>query len=142
MKNNYKYIHIGQLIKQVVEERKCEVERISKYFNITIEEVLAIYEQESIDTLQLLKWSKLLRYDFFRIYTQHMVLYSPPALDVERARKNVPVFRKNVYTQELIQFIIDKIHSKQMTIVEAIQYYKIPKTTIYRWVDKYSSSNR
>ncbi len=33
-----------------------------------------MYKQKNLDTEMLLKWSKLLEYDFLRIYSQHLIL--------------------------------------------------------------------
>ena len=46
---------------------------------------------KSIDTETLLKWSNLLDYDFFRVYTQHLILYAPlSAVDEKiKVKKNL-----------------------------------------------------
>ena len=33
------------------------------------------------------KWSKILEYDFFRIYTQHLILYAPPSAETKTRKK-------------------------------------------------------
>ncbi|MEI3813843.1 hypothetical protein [Chryseobacterium sp. CCNWLW53] len=88
----------------------------------------------------LLKWSKLLKYDFFRIYTQHLVLFSPPVSpDKEEPdrKSELPQFRKNIYTKVMIDFILELISTEQKTIRQVIDEYKIPKTTLYKWISKY-----
>ena len=108
----------------------------------TTEEVEQMYRQKSMDTEILLKWSKLLEYDFFRIYTQHLILYAPPSAEtktVKKANKKItfPQFRKNIYTKEIIDFILEQIETKQKTIKQVIEEYKIPKTTLYKWISKH-----
>ncbi|HAO08107.1 MAG TPA: transposase, partial [Chryseobacterium sp.] len=81
-----------------------------------IEEMLT---SESIDVITILKWCKLLEYDFFRIYSQHLILYSPPtsALNLIKKttqRSSLPSFRKNIYTKEIIDFILDQINSGEL----------------------------
>lgn len=71
-------IHIGKLIKTRVDEKEIDIERISNFFNCNELDVLQMYESEHLDSYLLLKWSKLLKYDFFRIYSQHLILFSPP----------------------------------------------------------------
>lgn len=52
---NYKFIHIGALIKQTVIERNIEISRICNFLKLTKEEVENIYNKESIDSESLLK---------------------------------------------------------------------------------------
>lgn len=82
----------------------------------------------------------MLEYDFFRIYTQHLILYAPTSAKAENTKKQKPVlprFRKNIYTKEIIDFILEQIETKQKTIKQVIEEYKIPKTTLYKWISKY-----
>ena len=65
---NFKDIHIGSQLKQIVDLNNIQMERILKFFKIQEVEVIeAMYEAKSIDTEMLLKWSKLLDYNFFLI---------------------------------------------------------------------------
>lgn len=135
----YKDIHIGKLIKERVEEMEIGMERISNFLGKDEEFIQNIYENKSIDTDLLLRWSKLLEYDFFRIYSSHLILYSPPsAVNKSNNQKSekIPYFRKNIYTQEIKQFIIKRILSGEMTQSEVIKEYSIPKSTLHRWLQK------
>ncbi|WP_428067490.1 transposase [Chryseobacterium gambrini] len=112
MKFNFKEIHIGELIKTKVDESKTvDIQRICNFFKCNEECIYEMYKHESIDTKLLLKWSKLLEYDFFRVYTQHQILYSPPAAASyienvnNKKQSGLPQFRKNIYTKEVIEFI-------------------------------------
>jgi len=137
---NFAKIHIGSLIRQSVTENEVEEGRIFSYFNCTRAELEEIYESESLDSELLLKWSKLLDYDFFRIYTQHLILYSPPSAKKDEKSKEkslLPAFRKNIYTKEIIDFILEQIETKQKTTTEVIKEYRIPKTTLHKWMSKY-----
>ncbi|WP_317169729.1 MULTISPECIES: helix-turn-helix domain-containing protein [Chryseobacterium] len=109
-----------------------------------IEEMLT---SESIDAITILKWCKLLEYDFFRIYSQHLILYSPPtsALNLIKKttqRSSLPSFRKNIYTKEIIDFILDQINSGELSRSQVIEKYGIPKTTLYKWINKYEKINK
>ena len=64
--SNLKHIHIGQMIKERIAESEMETLRICNFFNCTEDEVIEMYQQENLPTDILLKWSKLLEYDFFR----------------------------------------------------------------------------
>ncbi|WP_288376145.1 transposase [Chryseobacterium culicis] len=135
---NIKNIHIGSLIKSKVEEHQISMERISRFFESTEEEVKQMYHANSMDTDMLLKWSKLLRFDFFRFYTGHLILYAPQSRidNVFRQKENTLIFRKNIYTQEVKDFILDKIKTGTMSANDVVERYKIPKTTLYKWMKK------
>lgn len=109
---------------------RCEEDDIKEMLN-----------NKSIEADVLLRWSKLLEYDFFRIYSQHLILFAPQASigykqEKEKTSK-MPVFRKNVYTKEIIDYLLMLIHTKEKTPGEIIKEYKIPKTTLYKWIKKY-----
>ena len=141
MKTNFKNIHIGQFITQRVKECDVDNVRICKFFGCSQAEVDQMYTMQNLCTELLLKWSKLLRYDFFRLYTQHLVLYSPPESSEKKENTvsaSLPLFRKHIYTKELISFVIEQINRGEMNKNEVISKYRIPKTTLYKWPSKYN----
>lgn len=135
---NIKNIHIGSLIRSKVEEYQISIERISRFLNSTEDEVEKMYHAKSMDTDVLLKWCKLLKFDFFQFYTGHLILYAPQARidNVFTQKENTLVFRKSIYTQEVKDFILDKIKTGKMTANDVVKRYKIPKTTLYKWMKK------
>ena len=138
---NFKEIHIGKMLKMSVTEGGIEMSRICNFMKCEEEEVKQIYLQENLSTDILLKWSKLLEYDFFRIYSQHLILYAPVSADNENTKSqktNLPQFRKNIYTKEIIDFILEQVSSGEMTKTQVMEKYKIPKTTLYKWISKYN----
>ena len=138
---NFKNIHIGTLINQAVTESGIAMSRICNFMKCEEEEVKQIYLQENLSTDILLKWSKLLEYDFFRIYSQHLILYAPVSADNENTKTqktNLPQFRKNIYTKEIIDFILEQVSSGEMTKTQVMEKYNIPKTTLYKWISKYN----
>lgn len=140
MAYNFKNIHIGKNILQYVHTKEMDITRICNFFNCTANEIEQMYESKSLEVDLLLKWSKLLEYDFFRIYSQHLILYSPPSF--KKIKKSVdpspiPQFRKNLYTKEIITFLLELVKSGTKTKTQIIEEYKIPKTTLYKWLDKY-----
>lgn len=141
---NLKEIHIGQLIQIRVEEKEIEAARLCKYFKCTEDDLKKVYASEDISAILLLKWSKLLEYDFFRLYSQHLIFYSPPTIShdpkASHLKTSLPQFRKNIYTTEIIGFILEMINSGIKTKKQVITEYRIPKTTLYKWIEKYSSS--
>jgi|SRR5690606_8417992 len=139
---NFKDIHIGTLINQAVTDSGIEISRICNFMKCSENEVKKMYRKESLDTDILLKWSKLLEYDFFRIYTQHLILYAPSSAnekaEKQKSRKySLPRFRKNIYTKDIIDFILEQMQTGAMTKKEIQQRYGIPKTTLYKWISKY-----
>lgn len=141
--NNLKEIDVGFLINQRVKEMNMEEPRICNFLKCTVKDVREMYDSTSLDSEILLKWSKLLEYDFFRIYTQHLILYSSPGSNKEYKIKNketslLPTFRKSLYTKQVIDFILDLIKNGDKTASEIIKDYRIPKTTLYKWIRKYS----
>src|ERR1700750_3253191 len=115
---DFKNIHIGQLIHQRVLESEIDIYRICKFLNCSEDEINAMYTSKSLDSEVLLRWSKILEYDFFRIYTQHLIWYAPALVknqSVVKQESELPKFRKNIYTKEIIDFILDLIESGEKT---------------------------
>ncbi|MGV0924518.1 hypothetical protein [Empedobacter tilapiae] len=77
-----------------------------------------------------------------------MILYAPIGKknyteDEENNNKSsLPRFRKNVYTKEVIDYILNKIETGEMKTTEVIERYHIPKTTLYKWISKYKKSTK
>ena len=137
----FKEINIGQMIEKAVTESGIAMSRLCNFFKSTEEEILGMYQHENLPTDLLLKWSKILEYDFFRIYSQHLILYAPTSAIIEKTKtqkSNLPQFRKNIYTKEIIDFILEQVSSGEMTKTQVMEKYKIPKTTLYKWISKYN----
>ena len=135
---NFKEIHIGRLIEDRVSEYHLDIARIRNFLNCSDEDIQQMYLEKELKTDILLKWSKLLEYDFFRIYSQHLILYAPvKSENPNREKSLLPQFRKNIYTREIIDFILERIQTNEMSKNEVIERYKIPKTTLYKWISKY-----
>ncbi|PTT35989.1 transposase [Chryseobacterium sp. HMWF028] len=138
----FKDIHLGELIQKRVEETGFSSDRVMNFMQCSHEELKQMYKSKSLDTETLLKWSKLLAYDFFRIYSQHLVLYSPPSSleyykKAKEKKTQLPEFRKNIYTVEMIDFILGLLKTNEKSKKQIIEEYKIPKTTLYKWIKKY-----
>ncbi|MCJ7933450.1 MAG: transposase [Chryseobacterium sp.] len=138
---NFKDVHLGQMMQMKVAESGIEISRICNFLHCTEQEIWEMYKAKSLDSEILLKWSKLLEYDFFRIYSQHLILYAPITSEVKSNNKksSLPKFRKNIYTKQIVDFILEQISSGNMTRNEVIERYRIPKTTLYKWISKYEN---
>ncbi|WP_317127297.1 MULTISPECIES: helix-turn-helix domain-containing protein [Chryseobacterium] len=99
-----------------------------------------MYNSKSLDSGILLKWSKILEYDFFRFYSQYLILYSPVSAETKIKKDNessqMPQFRKNIYTKEVINFMLELLEKGEKTKSQIITEYNIPKTTLYKWIEK------
>jgi hypothetical protein len=142
--DHFKNIHIGTLIKQRVAELEIAKQRISNFFKCNDDEIEQMFLQKELTTGILLKWSKLLEYDFFRLYSQHLILYAPSGNtnynDTSKQKSSgLPQFRKNVYTRDVIDFILEMIENGEKTRHQIIEEYKIPKTTLDKWISKYNT---
>ncbi len=74
------------------------------------------------------------------MYSQHLIFYSPPATinyKGETKKTGLPEFRKNVYTVEIINFVVGLVQRKEKTVKEIMDEYNIPRTTLYKWLRKY-----
>ncbi|MDF2553961.1 MAG: transposase [Chryseobacterium sp.] len=143
LKIDFKNIHIGSLILKRVTELEVELGRICRFLKCSEIEIQQMYEATSLDTEILLRWSKLLEYDFFRVYNQHLILYAPQGKAIYNRTLNekksvLPQFKKNIYTREVIDFILEQIDQGEMTKTQVIKEYRIPKTTLYKWLKKYN----
>ena len=83
------------MLKSSVTESGIEISRICNFMHCSEKEIQQMYQAKSLDAELLLKWSKLLGYDFFRIYTQHLILYAPPSANEKRSKKEVKKKIKN-----------------------------------------------
>lgn len=142
MHSNFKDIHIGSFILQIVREKEIDEKRIAKFFDKTTDEIEKMYKSKDLGSDLLLLWSKLLEYDLFRLYSQHLLLYSSNNLKKnKKADSKMPHFKKNIYTVEIIEFIVELFQNGEKTVSEIIKEYNIPKTTIHRWVQKYQKQD-
>ncbi|MBB6330652.1 uroporphyrinogen-III decarboxylase [Chryseobacterium sediminis] len=135
---NLKDIHIGDLLYKRVKEEEIEISRICKFLQKTEKEIKDMYSQKSVEADVLLKWCKLLEYDFFRLYSNHLILYAPSSGPHKKEKQSqLPQFRKNLYTKEIIDFMLELLKNKQMTPSEIMNQYRIPKSTLNKWISKY-----
>lgn len=138
---NFKQIHIGELIRKIVKEDQLDPYKICSYLEISETELTKMYHSKSLDSELLLKLSKVIKYDLFRVYSQHLLFYAPTNNSQHTPRKpetEIPVFRKSIYTKEIIDFVLELIQNKTKTQAEITELYGIPKTTLHNWIKKYN----
>ncbi|RNA61422.1 transposase [Chryseobacterium nematophagum] len=136
--NDFKNIHIGKLIAIKAAESEMTFTRMCNYMKCSQEKLEEMFESKSIQAEDVLRFSKLFQYDFFRIYSHHLILYSPAeAIKKEPISSKLPNFRKRIYTKEIVDFILELVETGVKTKKQVIEDYKIPKTTLYKWIDKH-----
>ncbi|NIF06245.1 transposase [Chryseobacterium sp. Tr-659] len=140
---DFKDLNIGDLIEKRLRDCDIEMSRVCKFLKCTDGEIKEMFLQKDLPTDILLKWSKLLEYDFFRLYSQHLILFSPPgSAQYNKIKKertsHLPQFRKNIYTKEIIEFILELIAIGEKTKKQVMEEYRIPRTTLYKWIEKYN----
>ena len=64
-------MHIGNLIKQQLEEQGRSVVWFARKLSYSRTNVYKIFDKPSIDTNLLLRISSILNYDFFKYYTEY-----------------------------------------------------------------------
>lgn len=139
----YKNIHIGKCIQEIAEIKDLSISRACSFLKCSHLDIKETYKKKSIDTEELLAWCKLLDYNFFMFYHSHLQLYSPSSSltkipkHKDRKTSNHFTFRKNLYTPEIIHFILNKLVNQECRPSDIIEKYGIPRTTLYRWKKKW-----
>ncbi|MGG5210779.1 transposase [Chryseobacterium sp. MIQD13] len=132
---------MGSIIYHRIIESEIEISRVCNFMKYTEEEIKAVCGAKSVDSEVLLKLSKILGYDFFRVYTQHLILFAPSAGKCKpgsgKEKTEMPQFRKNIYTKEVVNYILELLETGEKTKKEIVNEYNIPKTTLYKWIKKY-----
>lgn len=136
---NYKSIHIGSCIQKVAEVRNLSVSRACIFLKCSHQDILDMYTQKALESDLLLRWCKLLDYNFFMMYHTHLQLYAPSASGTRFSKHIQPdqiegfVFRKNIYSPDIIDWILNKLKKGELSPKDVMEKYHIPRTTIYRW---------
>ena len=65
-------IQIGQLIKEQFRQSKLSIEEFAGSIGCKRDNVYDIFQREWINTDQLLKISKILKFDFFKMYSEQI----------------------------------------------------------------------
>lgn len=63
-------IHIGQKIREVFETKGISVTEFARRVNKSRENMYSIFSRKSIDTALLLSISRVLEFDFFKLYSK------------------------------------------------------------------------
>ncbi|GAA4161143.1 hypothetical protein GCM10022217_26360 [Chryseobacterium ginsenosidimutans] len=77
---------------------------------------------ESLEMKVLLRYCKLLKYMLCQRVERVAIIY----------KTNL-----NIYTNELMDFILELINDEKKIKAQMINEYRIPKTILYKWIKKY-----
>lgn len=139
----YKNIHIGKHIKYIANRQKLSIPRACAFFKCNPRDILKVYSQKTIDTELLLRWCKLLDYNFFMFYHTHLQIYKPNAsraklTEVVKGKEELYVFRRNLYSVEIIDWLMSELEKGHLSKNDILKKYNIPKTTLFRWIKKHN----
>lgn len=138
-KNNIK---LGSLIASRVAKSGIDMQRICNFFKLPVKDIEKMYEAATIDTHLLLKWSKLLEYDFFRLYSQYLFFDQKGKVKhYDSIKSTLPQFKKRLYTQDTIDYILNFIITGKKTPTQIMDEFSIPKVTIYNWLRKHKKTD-
>lgn len=144
---DFKSIHIGTHIRRIADIRELSISRACIFLNCNHKDIKEMYTKKSLDSDLLLRWCKLLDYNFFMFYHSHLQIYKPSASITKLKNHQISneehknySFRKNLYMPEIIDWLLFKLDKGELTVKEIIEIYNIPRTTIYRWKKKYVES--
>ncbi len=63
-------LHIGHIIEKKNKEKNIGPTELGRKLHTSKQNIYAIYKRESIDTMLLFQLSKVLKYDFFELYSE------------------------------------------------------------------------
>lgn len=139
---------MGKHLKIISEVKDLSLSRACLFLNCSKDDIYTMYQQPSLDSSTLLRWCKLLDYNFFMIYHTHLQMFTPSAATAKITRnpKDQKIqksynFKKNLYSPEIIKWLLEQMESKKMSVAQIIDRYSIPRTTIYRWKKKYANES-
>lgn len=70
--------HIGELIKEELRRQGRSNVWLARQLSCNVRTVVKIFHKQTIDTQQLMKISKILDYDFFKIFSDTLAIRSAP----------------------------------------------------------------
>ena len=92
-------MHIGKLIKEKVKEKNKTSVWLAQQMSYSRTNIYKLYDKKSIDTDVLFRISAILDFDFFSLYSEHMLKGDCP---MGQERKGIVPWDKNVRGLSLI----------------------------------------
>jgi len=105
-------IHIGKLINKVWKQKNISIEQTLDFLKCNEEDVCKMLKRKSINTDRLFKWSRLLEYDFFKIYSQPLNFFTSETSE-ECATTNIKILNANNIQSALMEEFESKIRKEE-----------------------------
>ena len=93
-------VHIGKKIKEIFKNTGLTVTEFARRIDTSRENVYGVFRRKSVDTEMLIKISKVLDYDFFR-------LYSNPK-EIDELKKQLEVAEQEIVYLKKINSLLEK----------------------------------
>lgn len=117
-------IHIGQIIKERVTEKRLSQEALGKMINTTKQNVGNIYKRRSIDTQLLLKLCVVLEYNFFEVYYNEEPLKSMREKEVESFTNEIKALQDTIRQKDDHIKYLEEIKSSNNKIISLLEEEK------------------
>ena len=117
-------IHIGQIIKERVTEKRLSQEALGKMINTTKQNVGNIYKRRSIDTQLLLKLCVVLEYNFFEVYYSEEPLKTMRQKEIEAFNNEIRVLQNTIRQRDEKIRDLEEIMSSNKKVITLLEEEK------------------
>ena len=117
-------IHIGQLIKEKVTEKRLSQEALGKMINTTKQNVGNIYKRRSIDTQLLLKLCTVLEFDFFEAFYTEEPLKSMRKKEIDAFNAEVSALQNIIRQRDERIKDLEEIMSSNKKVIALLEEEK------------------
>ena len=117
-------IHIGQIIKERVTEKRLSQEALGKMINTTKQNVGNIYKRRSIDTQLLLKLCVVLEYNFFEVYYSEEPLKTMRQKEIEAFNNEIKVLQNTIRQRDEKIRDLEEIMSSNKKVITLLEEEK------------------
>ena len=117
-------IHIGQIIKERVTEKRLSQEALGKMINTTKQNVGNIYKRRSIDTQLLLKLCVVLEYNFFEVYYSEEPLKTMRQKEIEAFNNEIKALQNNIRQRDETIKHLEEIANSRSKIISLLEEEK------------------
>src|SRR5688572_8371592 len=117
-------IHIGQIIKERVTEKRLSQEALGKMINTTKQNVGNIYKRRSIDTQLLLKLCVVLEYNFFEVYYSEEPLKTMRQKEIEAFNNEIKALQNTIRQRDEKIRDLEEIMSSNKKVITLLEEEK------------------
>ncbi|HEY0679630.1 MAG TPA: hypothetical protein VGD17_15200 [Chitinophagaceae bacterium] len=117
-------IHIGQLIKEKVTEKRLSQEALGKMINTTKQNVGNIYKRRSIDTQLLLKLCIVLEYNFFEAFYSEEPLKTMRKKEIDAINSEISALQNIIKQRDERIRDLEEIMSSNKKVISLLEEEK------------------